>query len=156
MFQLFFFDFRLGKQIKFFHWGLKIQIGIDAIVLQCGADAVADDPQSHLSLSNNAHWQIVAALRPLCPRYLVLGGGGYNPWSVGRLWTGVWATLNGHEIPDRLPAGAESVLRALEWSGHRKAKNPPEHWFTTLRDRARNGQVREMLRARVTQLAARI
>lgn len=126
----------------------------DAIVLQCGADAVDEDPMSRLSLSNNAHWQIVAALRPLCPRYLVLGGGGYNPWSVGRLWTGVWAVLNGYEIPERLPDDAESVLRALEWSGHRKAKNPPEHWFTTLRDQPRTGRIRDELRTRVAQLAA--
>jgi len=59
----------------------------DAIVLQCGADAVEEDPQAHLSLSNQAHWAIVRAVGPLAPRYLVLGGGGYNPWSVGRLWT---------------------------------------------------------------------
>lgn len=51
----------------------------DAIALQCGADAVAEDPQSRLTLSNDAHWAIVAALRPLALRYLVLGGGGYNP-----------------------------------------------------------------------------
>ncbi len=56
----------------------------DAVVLQCGADAVEEDPLSRLSLSNNAHWSVVAALRPLAPRYLVLGGGGYNPWTVGR------------------------------------------------------------------------
>jgi acetoin utilization protein AcuC len=64
----------------------------------------------------------------------VLGGGGYNPWSVGRLWTGVWATLNGHEIPDRLPQEGEDVLRALRWDRARAGRSPPEHWFTTLRD----------------------
>ena len=76
-----------------------------------------EDPLSRLSLSNNAHWAVVAALRPLAPRLLVLGGGGYNPWSVGRLWTGIWAVLAGHEIPDRLPAEAEAVLRGLRLAG---------------------------------------
>jgi len=37
--------------------------GPDAIVLQCGADAVTEDPLSRLTLSNNAHWATVAALR---------------------------------------------------------------------------------------------
>ena len=127
----------------------------DAIVLQCGADAVEEDPLSHLSLSNNAHWEIVRGLIPLAKRFLVLGGGGYNPWSVGRLWTGVWATLNGAEIPDRLPQDAEEVLRALEFPHNRRGKNPPEHWFTTLRDAAHNGPIREDVRASVEILKAR-
>ncbi len=127
----------------------------DAIVLQCGADAVEEDPLSHLSLSNNAHWEIVAGLMPLSPRVLVLGGGGYNPWSVGRLWTGVWATLNGAEVPERLPEEAERVLRALEFPNNRRGKNPPEHWFTTLRDSPRNGPIRQELRDRLAVLAQR-
>src|SRR5262249_11177843 len=56
----------------------------EALVLQCGADALADDPMSGLALSNNAHWYVVDRLRDLAPRLLVLGGGGYNPWSVAR------------------------------------------------------------------------
>lgn len=126
-----------------------------AIILQCGADAVEEDPLSRLALSNNAHWQVVAALRPLAPRYIVLGGGGYNPWSVGRLWSGVWATLAGHEIPDRLPAEAEGVLRGLCWTGHSRGRNPPEHWFTTLRDSTREGAVRAEVRERIRHLARR-
>ncbi|MCR9124875.1 MAG: acetoin utilization protein AcuC [Rhodobacteraceae bacterium] len=127
----------------------------DAVVLQCGADAVLEDPQAHLALSNNAHWAVVAALRPLAPRFLVLGGGGYNPWSVGRLWTGVWATLQGHEIPDRLPAEAETVLRALRFDGNSRGRNPPDHWFTTLRDAPRPGPLGDQLRQRVAHLLRR-
>lgn len=117
----------------------------DAIVMQCGADAVVEDPLSRLALSNNAHWNIVAALRPMAPRYLVLGGGGYNPWSVGRLWAGVWATLNGFAIPDVLPATAQAVLRELRFDNHRLGRNPPEHWFTTLQDVPREGPVRDQV-----------
>ena len=128
----------------------------EAIVLQCGADAVAEDPQSRLMLSNNALWSVVAGLRALTDRYLVLGGGGYNPWSVGRAWTGVWATLNGHEIPDHLPPEAEAVLRALVWNGNRRGRLPPPHWFTTLRDVPRPGTDDDRVRARVATLAARL
>ncbi len=127
----------------------------DALVIQCGADAVEEDPLARLTLSNNAHWGIIAALMPLSPRVLVLGGGGYNPWSVGRLWTGVWATINGFEIPERLPDPAEAVLRALRFPGNRRGKNPPEHWFTTLRDAPRNGPIRDAVRARVKHLQNR-
>ncbi|MBQ0805992.1 MAG: acetoin utilization protein AcuC [Sulfitobacter sp.] len=127
----------------------------DAIVLLCGADAVEEDPLSHLSLSNNAHLDVLRGLMGMAPRLLVLGGGGYNPWSVGRLWTGVWATLNGLEIPERLPDKAQTVLRALRFDGNRRGKNPPDHWFTTLRDTPRQGGVRDEIRQMVKLLAAR-
>lgn len=124
----------------------------DAIVLQCGADGVEEDPQAHLSLSNQSHWVIVRSLMGLSPRLLVLGGGGYNPWSVGRLWTGVWATLNGYDIPVRVTPQAEATLRALRFDGNRRGKNPPEHWFTTLADTPRHGPIRDDIRQMIRSL----
>ena len=128
----------------------------EAIILQCGADAVAEDPQSRLTLSNNAHWAIVAALRQMSPRFLVLGGGGYNPWSVGRLWTGVWGVLAGQEIPDVLPPAAQAVLSALRWEGRTRVKSPLDHWVTTLRDPPRTGAINPEVRARLDGLTARL
>jgi acetoin utilization protein AcuC len=116
-----------------------------AIMLQCGADAVEEDPLSRLALSNAAHRAAVAAVMGLAPRLIVLGGGGYNPWSVARCWAGVWATLNRLPIPPRLPPEAEAVLRGLAWS-RAAGRNPPEHWFTTLADAPRPGPVREEIR----------
>jgi acetoin utilization protein AcuC len=127
----------------------------DAIVFLCGADGVEEDPLSHLKLSNNAHWDVLSALMGLAPRLLVLGGGGYNPWSVGRLWTGVWGVLNGHEIPDHLPHAAEDILRGLTFDGNRRGKNPPDHWFTTLRDHPRNGPISDQVKDGVRTLSAR-
>lgn len=118
----------------------------EALVMQCGADALADDPLAKQMLSNVALWRAVADLRDLAPRLLVLGGGGYNPWSVARCWTGIWAELNGLEKPDRLPPDAESLLRSLSWS-RSVGRNPPEHWLTDLADAPRNGPVREEVRA---------
>jgi len=75
------------------------------------------------------------------PRTLIVGGGGYNPWSVARCWSGIWAGLNGIAVPDTLDGPAEAFLRSLTW--HRSAgREPPDHWFTTLRDPARPGPVR--------------
>lgn len=116
-----------------------------ALVLQCGADALAEDPLSKLALSNGALWRVAARVKRLAPRLLVLGGGGYNPWSVGRAWAGVWAVLNSFEVPHRLPPEAEAVLRALEWR-HSGGRNPPESWFTTLADAPRPGPLRPEVR----------
>ena len=116
-----------------------------AIMLQAGADALAEDPLARLALSNNAHFAAAAALVGLAPRLVVLGGGGYNPWAVGRCWAGVWASLNGLPIPARLPPEAEAVLRALRFD-RVVGRDPPAHWFTTLRDAPRPGPVREEIR----------
>jgi acetoin utilization protein AcuC len=126
-----------------------------AIVLQCGADAVAEDPLSRLALSNNAHIAVLKALMPRAPRLIVLGGGGYNPWSVGRLWTRVWGALNGHEVPERLSEGAEAVLRGLTWERRAAGRNPPASWFTTLADPLRPGPLRDEVRDRVAYLRTR-
>ena len=116
-----------------------------AIFLQCGADALEEDPLARLSLSNNAHRGVVEAIRGLAPRLLVTGGGGYNPYTVARCWAGVWATLNRIAIPARTTSAAESVLRGLTYN-RAAGRNPPEHWFTTLQDAPREGPVREAVR----------
>ena len=117
----------------------------EAIFLQCGADALEEDPLARLSLSNNAHWGVVGTIRPLAPRLVVTGGGGYNPYTVGRCWAGVWATLNDIPIPPRTTPAAESLLRSLTYN-RAAGRNPPEHWFTTLRDSPREGTVRPEIR----------
>ncbi|WP_426957456.1 acetoin utilization protein AcuC [Muricoccus radiodurans] len=112
-----------------------------AIMLQCGADAVEEDPLSRLSLSNNAHLAVVRAVMAEAPRLIVTGGGGYNPWTVARCWAAVWGTLDGRAMPDRLPPAAESVLRGLAWD-RAAGRNPPQHWLTTLIDSPRPGPLR--------------
>jgi acetoin utilization protein AcuC len=115
----------------------------DAIVLQCGADAVEEDPLSRLSLSNNAHWDC-AAWVDVAGLSAASGAGrrGLQPL-VGRaaLDRGL-GDAERHEIPERLPKEGEEVLRALRWDRARAGRAPPEHWFTTLRDTPRPGPVR--------------
>jgi acetoin utilization protein AcuC len=126
-----------------------------ALVLQTGVDALNDDPQSKLGLSNRAIWRAVRTLMPLAPRRLVVGGGGYNPWAVARAWAGIWGVLNnfdpgvahdGEAMTTPLPAAAEDVLRALQWN-HSRGRNPPEHWFKYLADSPHLGPVRDPVKA---------
>jgi acetoin utilization protein AcuC len=112
-----------------------------AILVQSGADSLHEDPLAKLSLSNNAYWDAIAAVRPLAPRLVVVGGGGYNPYTVGRCWAGIWAVLNDIAIPPATNAAAEAVLRGLVYN-RAAGRNPPAHWFTTLRDSPRAGPVR--------------
>lgn len=125
----------------------------DVIVLQCGADALTEDPLSRLALSNTAHRAVLAALRPLSPRLLVLGGGGYNPWSVARLWSLIWADLAGFAVPDPLPAVAQAILQGLTWGGGGRSL-PDPRLLTTLVDLPRPGPVRREITERIRLLDA--
>ncbi|MCR8547040.1 acetoin utilization protein AcuC [Salipiger sp. P9] len=125
----------------------------DVVFLQCGADALTEDPLSRLALSNNSHFRAVAALYALAPRLIMSGGGGYNPWSVARCWAGCWATLSGQALPEDLPGEACAFLAALTWS--RKGRPAPE-LLATLRDAPRDGPVREEIRDGVAVLRQRL
>jgi len=122
----------------------------EAIMLQCGADALEEDPLAKLSLSNNAHAEFIAAVMLAAPRFILLGGGGYNPWTVARCWARGWGTLNNLPVPGRLPDAAEAVLRALSFR-RAAGRNPPEHWFTTLADESGEGPIREEVTALLAQ-----
>src|SRR5690606_19767852 len=74
---------------------LAQRVAPQALVLVCGADALAGDPLSSMALSNVALWAAARALAEVAPAAVVLGGGGYNPWTVTRYWTGLWGTLSG-------------------------------------------------------------
>jgi acetoin utilization protein AcuC len=126
----------------------------EALILQCGADSLTEDPLSRLALSNLAYLAAVCALLPTSPRILVLGGGGYNPWSVGRLWTAIWGVLSGQALPDRLPEPARAVLAGLGWGGGGRP-DPEGHMLTTLLDAPREGPVRAEIRDRLARLARR-
>lgn len=125
----------------------------DVIVLQAGADSLLEDPLSRLSLSNNAYVEALRAIRPLAQRLMLLGGGGYNPWSVARCWTALWAVLSGRELPDQLPDPAAAILRGLDWGGGGRAR-PEEAMMTTLLDPPREGAVRAEIGERLAQLRA--
>jgi acetoin utilization protein AcuC len=126
----------------------------EALVLQCGADSLLEDPLSRLALSNRAYLEAIRALLPLASRVLVLGGGGYNPWSVGRLWTAIWGLLSGREMPDRLSGPATEILSRLDWSGGARPL-PEAAMLETLLDPPREGPVRQEIRDRLTRLARR-
>lgn len=125
-----------------------------ALVVQCGADSLLEDPLSRLALSNRAYLEALGALLPLSPRVLVLGGGGYNPWSVGRLWTAIWGLVSGRDLPEGLPDHAQAVLAGLGWGGGGRP-DPAPQMLTTLLDAPREGPVRKEIRDRLAVLAHR-
>ena len=121
----------------------------DALVLCCGADCLAGDPLSKMELSNIALWDTVARLLDLDLPTVVLGGGGYNPWTVTRYWAGMWGMIKGETVPERLPAEATRFLEGMECDLIDEDEIEPE-WLTTLADTPYPGPVRDAIRSLVT------
>ena len=126
----------------------------EVVVITCGTDALAHDPLSGLMLSNRALWRAVESLVAVAPAAVVLGGGGYNPWTLARCWTGLWGVLSGHEIPERLPSQARTILESLTCDLVDDDEIRPE-WSTSLEDAPAEGPVRDAVRRLVAQSAPR-
>ena len=118
----------------------------EAVLITCGADGLAGDPLCGLELSNRALWEAVQALVAAAPVAVVLGGGGYNPWTVARCWTGLWAGLSGRRIPRRLPVAAQRILEGLSCDLIDEEQIDPL-WVRTLADPPREGPVRPAVAA---------
>lgn len=112
---------------------LATAVGPEAIVLTCGADALAGDPLTRMALSNVALWNCATELAALAPAAVVQGGGGYNPWTVARYWTGLWGRLAGRSIPAELPTAARQILARLDCDLV-DAEEMQACWLTTLAD----------------------
>ena len=117
------------------------RVAPQAIVVLLGADGLAGDPLSAMRLSNGALWTASRELIALAPRAVILGGGGYNPWTTARLWAGMWGLLAGHDIGGVLPERARAVLARLECDLVDDEDRDPA-WLTTLIDPPNAGPIR--------------
>ena len=113
----------------------------ELLVVTCGADGLAGDPLSRMNLSNRALWSAVSALAAEAPGAVVLGGGGYNPWTVARCWAGLWGVLNGFALPERLAPVSVRRLEGLECDLVDEEDRDPR-WLTTLADVPQEGAAR--------------
>ncbi len=116
-----------------------------AVVIECGVDALKGDPLSAMQISNSALWDAVLSCVALAPRAVVLGGGGYNPWTLARGWAGLWGRLNGLPMPKSLPEAARSVLVPLSCDLVDDEDRDPA-WLSTLVDPPNGGAIRAEVR----------
>lgn len=74
-----------------------------AVMLQCGADSLAQDRLGTFNISIEAHGECVSFIKSFNLPLLVLGGGGYRQTSVSRCWTYETSILAGVDVPTQLP-----------------------------------------------------
>jgi len=97
----------------------------DIVVSQLGVDSFYDDPLTNLYLTIHGYEKIIRRIKELSPRWVALGGGGYDVSNVARAWTLAWAVMNGFELNDQLPEtylkkAAESGIHGKELRGDSK------------------------------------
>ena len=130
---------------------LAERIAPEAVVITCGADALAGDPLTRMALSNAALWDAIERVVATARHAVVLGGGGYNPWTLARYWSGIWARLSGRTVPSKLDHAASAVLRRLSCDLIDDEDVDPA-WLDTLAD----ARTREPVRAGVVALRDRV
>jgi acetoin utilization protein AcuC len=90
----------------------------DVVVSQLGVDTHFQDPLAHLALTTAGQTALYEAFDALSPRWLALGGGGYNIDVVPRSWTLAFGVMSGHTFPDELPPGYRAHYGGLKLRDH--------------------------------------
>ena len=75
----------------------------NAIVTQLGIDSHYNDPITHLALTVQGFGRVVSQFVGMAPKWLALGGGGYDLQAVARAWTVAYGVMSEQGFPDRLP-----------------------------------------------------
>lgn len=76
----------------------------DVVVTQQGIDSHYLDPITHLALTVQGFGEAVSEFPRLAPKWLALGGGGYDLQAVARAWTLAYGVMSEQELPDELPS----------------------------------------------------
>jgi len=122
----------------------------DIVVGQLGVDSFRTDPLAHLNYTTNGFFEVVGKIKELSPRWIALGGGGYEITNVARAWTLAWAIMNNVAAPDKLADDLpEAFLKRYLLEGFRSGKlRDAEH--------QEEGAEKEMMRQEVRRVVARI
>ena len=75
----------------------------DLVVTQLGVDTFYNDPLTKLNLSIHCFEKVIRRIKEIAPRWVALGGGGYDISNVARAWTLAWAVMNDVDLKEDLP-----------------------------------------------------
>ncbi|GMG40213.1 unnamed protein product [Ambrosiozyma monospora] len=74
-----------------------------AIIQQCGADSLGCDRLGTFNLNIRAHGECVKFVKSFGIPMLVVGGGGYTPRNVSRLWCYETSVMTSQQLNSKLP-----------------------------------------------------
>jgi acetoin utilization protein AcuC len=76
----------------------------DVVVSQLGIDTHFLDPLGHLILTTEGYCRVLQIIKQFSPRWVALGGGGYEVSVMPRAWTLAYGIMSDQEFSDELPA----------------------------------------------------
>jgi len=75
----------------------------DFVCTQLGVDTHHQDPLTHLCCTTHGYMKVVEEIAQRAPRWIAIGGGGYDVTVVPRAWTLAFARMAGVEPPEHIP-----------------------------------------------------
>jgi acetoin utilization protein AcuC len=100
----------------------------DIVVTQLGVDSFYSDPLTHLNYTNNGYCEVLKKIKEISPKWIALGGGGYDIANVAKAWTLAWAIMNDVEISDDIP---DEFLKEYIQEGFQSRKMKDEVYIET-------------------------
>uniref|UniRef100_A0A7S0RD65 Histone deacetylase n=1 Tax=Chlamydomonas leiostraca TaxID=1034604 RepID=A0A7S0RD65_9CHLO len=98
-----------------------------AIVMQCGADSLANDRLGCFNMSLRGHGEALRFMKEFGVPMLVTGGGGYIKSNVARCWAYETSILTETAVPEELPRDAYHEYYAPDFSlnvaGHKSMED---------------------------------
>jgi acetoin utilization protein AcuC len=76
----------------------------DIMVTQLGCDTHYLDPLTHLMLTTDGYTAVLKEISNLSPKWVAIGGGGYEMGVVPRMWALAYGVMAEREWPDDIPA----------------------------------------------------
>ncbi|MGD9397256.1 MAG: acetoin utilization protein AcuC [Candidatus Thorarchaeota archaeon] len=95
----------------------------DLLITQLGVDGHYLDPLANLAYTSHGFETVVRKLRDLSADicdigWLAVGGGGYHPVNVARLWTLFLAIMLDEDIPSRMPDDFLEICTEMGYRNH--------------------------------------
>ncbi|MHA1864759.1 MAG: acetoin utilization protein AcuC [Candidatus Thorarchaeota archaeon] len=93
----------------------------DLLVTQLGVDGHYMDPLAHLAYTSHGYETVLSSLRDLSSDickigWLAVGGGGYHPVNVARLWSLFLAVILDEKIPEKIPEEFKTSCESMGFS----------------------------------------
>ncbi len=113
----------------------------EVFVVQMGVDALKEDYLSKFKLSNNIYIKAIDVIKSYTKKFILLGGGGYNPISLARAWSLIWLYIEGVNPEDiKITKEAKEVLKSVDYEDFDEIMS--EDIYESILDRPNEGDIR--------------